>query len=484
MTFNQQRYTYGELAQAVYRLRGALRARGIRRRDTVAIQLPNSPHFVIAHLAVLSLGAVSVPLHIQLKAREIAAQVEDAEAVAIVAWDHLSTETELALSRVDCCRLRIYLGDSIPAGTESLVDLISKGDEYQDEAPVAEDDTAVILYTSGVSGKPRGVELTHANISAAVEELSRALRLRETDRFLAVLPFTRASGLSTGVHLPLANGAELIPLSRFHPGDALEVLRDRGVSVMVGTPYMFSLIAGFPTADRADLSKLRYPISVDAKLAPERGRDVEERLKVHLFEAYGCTETCGPFTINLFPGLGGRENVGQPLSGMELAILGEDGSFLPPGKSGQIVVRGPLLMKGYLHRPEKSRQSFREGWFVTGDVGYLDDSGSLVVTGHSTELINKGGFRVYSREVEDVLEGLPHIREVAVVGIADTLYGEEVKACVVLKDGATISPSEIIEYAKERLAMYKCPKIVKFYKELPHEAGGKILRSDLKDDRG
>ena len=207
-------------------------------------------------------------------------------------------------------------------------------------------------------------------------------------------------------------------------------------------------------------------------------------MKLRLFESYGCTETCGPFTINLFPGLVGRESVGQPLGGMEIAILGEDGSFLPPGKPGQIVTRGAMLMKGYLRRPEKSRQSFRDDWFVTGDCGYLDESSNLVVTGHSTELINKGGFPVSSREVEEVLEGLPHVREVAVVGIADTLYGEEVKACVVLKDGATISPSEIIEYAKERLAMYKCPKIVKFYRELPHEAGGKILRSELRDDRG
>jgi long-chain acyl-CoA synthetase len=483
MTFNQQRYTYGELAQAVYRLRGALRDRGIKPHDAVAIQLPNSPHFVIAHLAVLSLGAVSVPVHIQLKAREIAAQVEDAEAVAIIAWDHLAGETESALSRIDCCRLRVYLGDTIPPGTASLLELMSQGDEFRTEIPVADDDTAVILYTSGVSGKPRGAELSHGNITAAIDELGRALRIRESDRFLAVLPFSRASGLSTSVHLPLAFGAELIPMSRFHPGDALDRIRDRAVSVMVGTPHMYSLIAGFPSADRSDLSGLRYPISVDAKLPPDRTRDIEEKLKLHLFEAYGCAETCGPFTINLFPGLTGRESVGQPLGGMEVGILGDEGAFLPPGQSGRIVTRGSMLMKGYLRRPEKSRQSFREGWFVIGDIGYVDDSSNLVVTGHSTELINKGGFPVFTREIEDVLEGLPHVREVAVVGIADTLYGEEVKACVVLKDGATISPSEIIEYAKERLALYKCPKLVKFYKELPHEAGGKILRSELRDDR-
>lgn len=445
--------------------------------------LPNSPHFIISHLAVMSLGAISVPLHVQTKAREIADLVEESECGVVIAWDHLAEETEKALSRVDCCRLKIYLGDNIPAGAESLVTLMSGSDELNLEVPLTPDDVAVIHYTSGVTGRPRGVELTHGNYAAAAFEMSRLIRIHAGERCVTALPFSSSSGLAFGMHFPLYSGAELVTLSRYHPGDFLDILRERDVSMITANPGQYALLANFPGVDQLDTSRIRYPMSLDAKLTMDVARLVEDKLRLHLFEGYGTSETCGPICMNLFPGLDGRETVGTPIGGTEIQICGDDGSWLSAGKSGQIAVRGPTIMKGYRNRPEKTRQAIRDGWFFTGDIGQNVIAGGLQIIGHSAEVIMKGGFPVQSTEVERILEGLPHVADVGVIGIADTLYGEEIKACVVLKEGANISPTEVVEYAKERLAIYKCPKIVKFYKELPREPNGKLRRSELRDER-
>jgi long-chain acyl-CoA synthetase len=483
VTFNNHTYSYGELGKAVAKLSAALHRRDVRRRDTVAIMLPNSPHFIIAHLAILNLGAISVPIHVQTKAREMADLVEDSECSVVIAWDHLSEETEKALAGVDCCRLRIYLGDNVPEGAESLLTLMSGSEEWRQDAPPVAEDVAVIHYTSGVTGRPRGVELTHANYAASALELSRLIRIHPGERCLTTLPFSSISGMALGMHFPLYCGAELVTLSRYHPGDLMETLRERETSMVVANPGHYALLASFPGAEKMETSRIRYPMSLDAKLSADVAREVEEKLRLHLFEAYGTTETCGPVCMNLFPGLMGRDNVGSAIGGTEIQICGEDGSWLGPGKQGQIAVRGSTIMRGYRNRPEKSRQAIRDGWFFTGDIGYSISTGGLVVVGHSAEVIMKGGFSVHSTEVERIIEGLPHVREVGVVGIADTLYGEEIKACVVLKEGASISPTEIVEYAKERMAVYKCPKIVKFYKELPREPNGKLRRNELREDR-
>ncbi len=426
---------------------------------------------------------MAVPIHAQHKAREIAAQIEDCEARAVIAWDKHAPETEKAVASLDLCKMRIYLGDEVPAGAQNFLDLMQSGEPTPSDDQIDSEDVAAILYTSGVSGRPLGVELTHANFDHSVGELIRLLRLRETDKFLGLLPLSGISGLTLNLYLPLRLGAEVIIHSRFHPGDALDALTGAGVTIVAANPSMYRLMVGFPGADHMDLSKLRYPLNVDAKLSADLARDAEQRLRLKLFEGYGTTETCGIVALNLFPGLDGRESVGTPIGGMEIVILGDDNTALSNGKVGRVAVRGPSVMRGYRNRPERTRQMRRDGWHITGDVGKLDDESNLILTGHSQELIIKGGFPVHVREVEQVIEGLPHVQDVAVVGITDQVFGEEIKACVVLKDGASISPSEIVEYAKERLSVYKCPKIVKFYRELPRGAGGKIARQELREDR-
>ncbi len=431
----------------------------------------------------MGLGSVSVPIHVQHKSREIAAQIENSEAVGVIAWDKLAAETEKAIEYSESCRFRIYLGDEVPQNALSFLQLLDSGTPRAADNDISPESLAAVMYTSGVSGSPRGAELTHGNFSHSVSELTQTLRLRESDKFLSVIPFSSISGLTIDLHLALTIGAETVIHSRFHPGDVLETMQQKQITVFTATPSMYRLVLGFPGSERAELSSLRYPLSVDSKLPAELAQDFDQKLNKKIFEAYGTTETTGPVAINLFPGLSGRDTVGQPLGGMEIVVRGEAGEILAPGVDGNVAIRGPLVMRGYRNRPERSRQALKDGWLNTGDVGHLDDQSYLVISSHSEERILKGGFPVHAREVEAIIEGLPHVFEVAVVGIADNLYGEEIKACVVLKEGASISPSEIIEYAKERLAPYKCPKIIKFYKELPRGAGGKVVRKELRQDK-
>lgn len=482
LTFNGQSYSYAALMEAVDRLRGSLAARGLKAGDSVAIILPNCPHFIISHLAVIGLGAVSVPINVLQKAREIESALEDAEARAVIGWANFAPESEKAAAHVESLRLRIYLGDSIPEGAENLVEMIASGDPLPESNEISDTDLAAIVYTSGANGHPRGVELSHANFSDHVREFGQMLRIRDTDRCLCAIPFSNICGLSEAICLPLSFGAEVQIHSRFHPGDTLQSLRDSGTTVFLANPSAYALMARFPSADKYDTSRIRYAISCEAKLADETARSVEDILHLNVFEGYGTTETCGIVALNLFPHLMPRGSVGQPISGHEICVLDKSGKPQPPDHVGQIAVRGSSVAKGYHKRKEKTENVFSDGWFLTSDYGFLDEQAHLFVSSHAEELILKGGFPVYSREIEEIVEGLPHVQEVAVIGVPDSILGEEIKAFVVLKEGAMIGPTEIIEYIKERIAVYKCPKIVKLMKELPRSTSGKIIRSQLRTE--
>jgi long-chain acyl-CoA synthetase len=271
-------------------------------------------------------------------------------------------------------------------------------------------------------------------------------------------------------------------MCRFHAGDSLEAIQENKVSVFVGQPWMFSLMANYPGVERFDTSNCRYFVSTGSKLAPELAARTVEVFKTPLYEAYGTTETGGIVAVNAFPGLTDSGSVGQPLRGMEISVFRADGQIASPKETGEIAVRGPAVMKGYRHRTDRSRSDRNDGWVFTGDEGFLDEDSQLTITGHSGDVIVKGGFAVHPREIEEVIEGLPHVAKVAVVSYPDPVLGDEIKACIVLKDGASIGPTEIMEYVKERIALYKCPKLIRFYRELPATPDGRIKRAELRKE--
>lgn len=483
VSMKQQRHCWAEVNEAICRFRGALAERGVGKGDHVAILLPNCPHFIIAYYAVLGLGAIAVPINIQHKSREIGCQVESAEAKVVIGWSRFRAEVEKAVAHLESVSHRIYLGDEIPDGTESMTNLLGTNQPLTSDSSIEESDTAVLLYTAGTSGKPRGVELSHGNLLAQTTELGKLLRIRPDDSMLGVLPFTGIMGLSNGLHLALYHGASLSVHSRFHAGDVLDSLAEEKITVFTGNPFMYALMATFPSAEKLSFDNLRHLICCESKLSAETAHSITEKLKVPVCEGYGTTESSGIIAYNAFPGLNNEGSVGQPIGNTEITILDEQDQVALPGVTGRVAIKGPSVMQGYRHRPERTSQVIlKDGWLLTDDIGVMDDDSNLTVTGHLGDIIHKGGFPVHPREVEEVVEGLPHVEKVVVIGMPDPVYGEEIKACVVLKDGANISPSEIIEYVKERIALYKCPKLIKFVKELPVTSDGRIIRSRLKDE--
>jgi long-chain acyl-CoA synthetase len=483
VSLRHQLHSWAEMDLAICRFRGALVDRGVGKGDHIAILLPNSPHFIIAYFAALGLGAIAVPINIQHKAREISWQVESTESKIVIGWSKFRAETEKAVAHLDSVAHRIYLGDEIPEGAESLTDLLASGEPAKSDSGIRDEDPAVVLYTAGVSGKPRGVELSHGNLVAQSAALGKLLRIRPEDSMLGVLHFTGIMGLTTALHLPLYHGARVSIHSRFHAGDVLDCLSEEKISLFAGNPFMYALMATFPTTENHCFDQLHHLICCEAKLSSETAVLITEKLKVPVCEGYGTTETSGIIAYNTFPGLSTEGSVGQPLSGTEITILDDQDQIAMAGVTGRVAVRGPSVMQGYRHRPDRTAQvMLRDNWMITGDLGILDDDSNLFVTGHIGDIIRKGGFPVHPREIEEIVEGLPHVEQVAVVGIPDPVYGEDIKAFVVLKPGANISPSEIIEYVKERIALYKCPKLIKFVKELPTTSCGRIIRSQLKDD--
>ncbi|MFH1011631.1 MAG: AMP-binding protein [bacterium] len=481
VTLNNQSYSYEMVFDAADRLRGSLAEIGIRQGDRVGILLPNSPHFPIAYYAILGLGAIAVPLNIMLKARELAYQLEDSEARAIIAWGNFAQEVEKAAAFLETLAFRIYLGDNMPPGSLALLDLIRQGNRLPPSDEVSPQETAVILYTAGVTGRPKGAELTHHNLAYHATELRNRLRMTPKDRLLAVLPFYHALGQGMLMNLAFVSSAELVIHSRFHPGDVLRALQEEQITCFLGVPTMYSLISGFPSAPKYETGLLRYCICGGAKLSQPLALQFEEQCGHILMEGYGLSETSSMVCLNTMADTGFTGSVGSAIRGIDLRIVSENDEELPVGNVGEILIRGETVMQGYRGRPDLSAQALRGGWLHTGDLGKIDIEGNLYLVDRKDDMILKSGFKIYPREIEEVLEQLPHIQEVAVVGVSDPVVGEEIKACIILKDGADLSSGDIIEYCRERIAAYKCPRMIRFYKEFPRAPGGKILKSELRN---
>ena len=480
ITLNRQNYTYDMILEATERFRGALAGLGIRRHDRVGILLPNSAHFPIAYYAVLGLGAVAVPLNIMLKSRELAYQLEDSEARAIISWSNFSSQVEKAAENLETLTHRIYLGDGSPSESENMVDLIRTGERLPPSPEVSPDDIAVILYTAGVTGCPKGAELTHHNLAHHAEEFRKHLRITVRDRFLAVMPFYHALGQGMLMNLAFVSGAELVIHSRFHPGDVLKALQEEQITYFLGVPAMYHMISNFPSAQKYETRALRYCLSGGSKLPKELALYFENECGHILMEGYGLSETNSMICLNLATDMGYNGSVGPVIGGTELRIADENGEELSVGDVGEILIRGETVMQGYRGRPESSAQTLREGWLHTGDLGKIDIDGNLYIVDRKDDMILKSGFKIYPREIEGILEQLPHVEEVAVVGVQDPVVGQELKACIVLKNGADLSSGDIIEYCRQQMAAYKCPRIVRFYKELPKAPGGKIQKGELR----
>ena len=473
--------TYAQLDAASTRCAAGLRARGLRRGAVVAVQVPNLPEFVIAWFGILKAGMAMVPLNPLLKGPEIAYHLRDSGSVLLVTF--VGFLDEAVRGGGDTPMIVVpQPGSQLPEGLTPFASLLATDPDPDDEiAPTDADDTACIIYTSGTTGKPKGAELTHFGMFMGASVGGGALGASEEEVALAVLPFFHVFGLAAVLNTAIRFGGILSVVPRFEVGAVLDAIERDRVSLVLGVPTMLQALLAHDTTGR-DLSSLRVAISGGASLPGDILRAFEEKFDIVVLEGFGMSETGAVCTFNKSAEERRILSIGKPQWGVEVRVVDHDDVTIPRGAEhiGEIVVRGHVVMKGYLGRPEETAEALRGGWFHTGDLGYQDEDDYIFIVDRSKDLIIRGGYNVYPREVEEVLYTHPAIAEAAVIGKPDQRLGEEVVAVVALKPGASATADEIIAFCREQLAAYKHPREVRFVDELPKGPSGKILKKELR----
>jgi len=358
--------------------------------------------------------------------------------------------------------------------------LLGEAEPVRDVADRADDDTAVILYTSGTTGTPKGAELTHANLLANVDVTSRTLaQISEEDVVLGALPLFHSFGQTCGLNTSVSAGACLDLIPRFDPGKALETIDHDRVTIFQGVPTMYHAMLNHPERDRFDTSYLRLCISGGSALPVEVMRGFEEAFGCKVLEGYGLSETSPVASFNHPDRERKPGSIGTPIEGVEMKVVDEDGNEVPQGEVGEIAIRGHNVMKGYWKREDATEEVMRDGWFHTGDMAEVDEDGYFSIVDRKKDMIIRGGYNVYPREIEEVLYEHPAVSEAAVVAVPDEKMGEEVGAAVVLKQGEHAGEDDLRDFVKQRVAAYKYPRRIWFLDELPKGPTGKILKREI-----
>jgi len=464
--------TYAELDERSARLATLLREQGLEPGDRVGVMLPNVLEFPVAYYGALRAGCVVVPMNVLLKRREIAFYLEDSGSKLLLAWHGFGAE-----ARDGAADAGVELIEVEPA---SFAALLTAREPTPGLVDTAEDDTAVILYTSGTTGKPKGAELTHANLFRNADVSSRTTsEIAAGDVVFGGLPLFHSFGQTVSMNASLMVGACLTLVPKFDPAEALETMQRDRVTHFYGVPTMYGALLHHPDRESYDTSTLRTCITGGASMPVEVLRGFEEAFGAIVLEGYGLSET-SPVSSSNHPDRERKPgSIGTPLEGVEMRVVDEDDNEVAQGEVGEIVIRGHNIMKGYWQRPEATEEAMRGGWFHSGDMARVDEEGYFYIVDRKKDLIIRGGYNVYPREVEEVLYEHPKIREAAVVGVPHDQWGEEIGAAVVLHDGEQLDPAEVSAYVKERIAAYKYPRLVWFVEELPKGPTGKILKREI-----
>ena len=479
--FDGGRLTYRQLDQASDRLAANLAAAGIGPGDRVALQLPNIPQFLISYFGILKAGAVVVPLNVLLRAPEIAYHLEDSGALALITWEGVLAE---AAKGAEAAGNGAIFAVGHAAGSpgalpfERLLDGAAPPREMVMRQPA---DTAVIVYTSGTTGRPKGAELTHIQLYMNADIPGRLFDVQPDDVVITVLPLFHVFGLSSILDVCVRFGCTMSLVPRFTPAAVLAAVQRDRATIFEGVPTMFADLLSFPELDRYDLSSLRVAISGGASIPAPVLDAFEQRFGLVILEGYGMTETASTMTFNPSEAERRTYSVGKPVWGTQTQVWDDEGHPLPPGPEhvGEIVTRGLHVMKGYLNQPEATAATFTGDWLHTGDLGYIDEDGFLFIVSRKKELIIRGGYNVYPSEIENVLHAHPAVAEAAVVGVPDERLGEEVMAVVIARTATELGERELVAWCRERLAGYKCPRVFQFRAELPKNTMGKVLKDEL-----
>lgn len=489
-----RRISFAETNGAANMIANGLAAHGIGAGDTVALCCPNLPYFPMIYYAVLKAGATILPVNVLLTDEEIAYLLEDSGAKAFFCFEGtndlpIGSRGHAAFENVSGCA-HFWMITADPAATSPIEGVATLGALMAQRSPMFDtvqrsgEDIAVVLYTSGTTGHPKGAELTHTNILLNAI-ISRDLTgAKNDDICMITLPLFHVFGQVVLMVACTMAGTTMVLVPRFDPAAVLKTLQDDEVTIFAGVPTMYWALLNHP-AEGVDLAKikknLRICASGGASLPVEVLRGFEEKFEVAILEGYGLSETSPVVTFNHQDKERKPGSVGTPVWGVEVRVVDENDADVAAGDPGEIIVRGHCVMKGYFNRPEATAEAFRGGWFHTGDIGHFDEDGYLFIVDRLKDMIIRGGFNVYPRELEEVLMTHPDVSLVAVIGVPHDEYGEDIKAFVVPKPNHQVDGDALIEWSKGHLAAYKYPRQIEVRESLPMNATGKILKKELRE---
>ncbi|MHA7124881.1 long-chain-fatty-acid--CoA ligase [Janibacter indicus] len=466
--------TWSQLHGLAAQAAGSLRAAGLEPGDRVSLILPNIPAFPVLFYGTLLAGGVVVPMNPLLKANEIEYFYTDSGAKFSFVWGDFAAEAQAGAEGTDT--QVIVSGPVGPAA-----DALPAGEPIAAPTERAGDDDAVILYTSGTTGRPKGAQLTHDNLNLNAQRSAEdIIGIQTDDVIMGCLPLFHVFGLTCGLNAAVRQGATLTLIPRFDPGKALEVIARDKVTIFEGVPTMYGAMLHHPAVSETDTSSLRTCVSGGSSLPGETLREFEETFKVSLLEGYGLSETSPVASFNMLDQPTKPGTIGRAIPGCEMKLIGEDGQDVGPGEGvGEIAIRGDNVMKGYWNKPEATEAAIPDGWFRTGDIASVDEDGYYTIVDRKKDLIIRGGMNIYPREVEEVLYTHPDVLECAVVSVPHPELGEDVGAAVSLREGASGDLEEIKQYVKDRVAAYKYPRTIWVLDELPKGPTGKILKREI-----
>jgi len=468
---DDQTLTYGALDAAVARAAGMLRAEGVGAGDRVGVVLPNVPYFPLVYYAILRLGAVVVPMNPLLKGGEVAYHLSDSGAGLLLGWHGFGAECQAGSGAAGARCVVVTPGDFDAR--------LERSEPVEEVTERADDDPAVIIYTSGTTGTPKGALLTHRNLRSGAEVAVELVRAGPDSVALATLPLFHVFGMNSLMNTTMLGRGLMTLVPRFDPGAVLAVIARDRVTTFAGVPTMYTALLHHPERDRFDVSTLALCVSGGSAMPVEVLRGFDEAFGAKILEGYGLSETTGMASFNLRDRERKPGSIGVPVGGTEMKVVDDAGAEVEQGQPGEIVMRGPFVMKGYWGNDAATAEAIRDGWFHTGDIATVDADGYFFIVDRKKDLIIRGGYNVYPREIEEIIYTHPAVLEAAVVGVAHDSLGEEVGAAVVLKPGESATPEELREFVRAKVAAYKYPRVVWLADALPKGPTGKILKREL-----
>lgn len=477
LVFEEQEFTNVEMDRAARKLASGLKSLGVKRGDRVIVQCSNSPEVLQSFQAVWKIGAVIVPINFLMGEEETTHIYVDSGAVVVIGSSDFLDKMETARAKAPEVRHLVMVDKEMP-GTTYFRRLIDDSPEEREIVQTDDDELAILIYTAGTTGKPKGVMLSHYALYSNAKAQQETLNI-EPLPVLMSLPLCHSYGIAV-MNTCLLMGAKLILMRWFQVEEFFRHIEKYKPVITAAVPTMYMLLLMSPEIGNYDLSSVKYWVSGSAPLSRETARTFKEKVGATIYEGWGLTEAGANNSVNPFSGPVKDGSIGLPMVGTDIRILDDDDNELPPNEDGEIAIRGPMVMKGYWNLPEETAEALQRGWLRTGDIGYKDEDGYIFITERKKDMIIKAGENIFPREVEEVVMAHPKVAECAVVGMACEVYGEDIKAFVVLNPGEQCTEEEIVEHCKASLTNFKTPKSIQFIEALPKNILGKVLKKELR----